>query len=412
MSNDWAWAELGALAVFIGYGITRPGQQDPDGVPMLRAGDIADGRIRAADPMLISRDVDGANPQTRLRLGDVVVVLVGRVGEAASITGEHEGWNAARSVAVVRCAAPALAEWLRVWLTAPAARAWCVAHASGSAQATLGLAKLRRLPVPMPPLGVQDRLLRTVKTIEARIETNERIAQTAVALADAHFAVATADRRTWPQLRFKDVVQARTGAAAKPAEFVPEGAGTAWATPADVMRSPLSYLDQTAERVAEDAGGDYGVCPPDTVLVAPKAGEVQTAVNRIPVVAGRGVLAVRPHGPHDVWWLLHEIRSRSGELSALGQGTAGRELSARAFLNAAVSWPPAEVRDRFVRLAALLHARALTAVGENRSLRLLLAESLRREVPAPRPAGSGRASENLAEAFNLKPGGGAVRVPR
>ncbi|WP_329182216.1 hypothetical protein OG754_40425 (plasmid) [Streptomyces decoyicus] len=349
---------------------------------MLRAGDIGDGRIHATEPMLISRNVDEANPRTRLRPGDVAIVLVGRVGEAACVTREHEGWQAARSLAVVRCVDPAFAEWLRVWLAAPAARAWCMAHATGSAQATLGVTKLRKLPVPLPPPDVRDRTLHAVKVIEARIEVNERIARSAVALADAHFAAAAFDRSTWSQHCFKDVAQARTGASAKPTELLPEGEGTAWAAPADVLHSPLPYLDRTAERV----GGDPAVCPTDSVLVAPKSGEVRAAINQIPMVAGRGVLAVQPRRPADVWWLLHEIRSRSGELSALGQGTVARELSARALLRASVSWPPTETRDRFARLASTLHARALAAARENCTLRPLLTAPLPPEVPTTPPA--------------------------
>ncbi|MFB7630604.1 hypothetical protein ACFC0M_06605 [Streptomyces sp. NPDC056149] len=344
---------------------------------MLRASDIGDGRIQTAELVLISHDVDKANPRTRLRPGDVVIVLVGRIGEAACVTSEHEGWQAARSLAVVRCADPALAEWLRVWLASPTARAWCLTHATGSAQATLGVTKLRKLPVPLPSADVRDRTLHAVKVIEARIAVNERIARTAVALADAHFAAAAFDRSTWLQCRFEDIANAWTGSSTKPAEPLAEGKGTAWAAPADVLHSPLPYLDRTAERV----GGDPAVHPPNTLLVAPKAGEVRAAINQVPMAVGRGVLAVQPSNVADIWWLLHEIRSRSGELSTLGQGTRARELSARALLQAAVSLPPIDTMRRFAHLASTLHARALTAARESRTLRPLLTASLPLEVP-------------------------------
>lgn len=38
------------------------------------------------------------------RVGDVVVVLVGRVGEAAVVTAEFHDWNAVRTVAIIRIA--------------------------------------------------------------------------------------------------------------------------------------------------------------------------------------------------------------------------------------------------------------------------------------------------------------------
>lgn len=383
MSTDWAWEEIGQLdGTTVGYGITRPGRPDPDGVPMLRAGDIIDGHILADKPMLIGRGVDHASPQTRLRRGDVVVVLVGRVGEAATVHAEHEGWNVARSVGIVRCRDPWLAEWLRVWLTAPTVRAWCAANASGSAQATLSLARLRRLPAPLPPHDVQARLLSAVAAIEDRSAINQRIATTSIALADAHFAVAAAGRADWPERKFGEVVRARTGTLARPTGSLSEGAGVAWIAPADVLRSPLPYLGLAAGRAGEAALSGHELCPPNTVLVAYKPGEVRVVVNQIPVVVGRGVLAAQPAGLTDALWLLHEIRSRSVELSALGQGTAAREVSPRAFLRAPVSWPPADVRERFARLAGTLHERALFADRENEVLRALLPELLRCHLPA------------------------------
>ncbi|MCK8433920.1 hypothetical protein G3I77_13005 [Streptomyces sp. D2-8] len=64
-------------------------------------------------------------------------------------------------------------------------------------------------------------------------------------------------------------------------------------------------------------------------------------------------------------------------MAQLAQGAAGRELSARAFAQATVAWPPEEVLERFARLASALHTRALMAQRQNRTLRALLDDSLR-----------------------------------
>ncbi|MEU7132087.1 hypothetical protein [Streptomyces sp. NPDC046261] len=378
--RGWEWSTLEELpgVEVVGYGVNRPGRHEDSGIPMLRAGDIEGGRVRAAAQVLISRAVEEAHARTRLRCGDVVVVLVGRVGEAAVIKAHQAAWNVARSVAVVRCSDPGLAEWLRVWLAMPPARAWCAENASGTVQQTLSLAALRRMPVPLPPVERRDLILYAVRTIEDKLDVNERIAKDAVALAGAHFAAMAKERQLWDKRSFNDVAQARTGVAAKPASLTVEGAGTAWLAPADVLQNPLPYLDRTEKAL----GGDPGhVCAPGSVLVVAKAGEVQAAINQVPVVAGRGVLALRPAETVDRWWLLHEIRSRSAELSSLAQGTQARELSARAFLPAPVCWPPAELRHRFASLAEALYDRALEASRQNCTLKELSAELLRRAAP-------------------------------
>ncbi|MFJ9177020.1 hypothetical protein [Streptomyces sp. NPDC102360] len=124
MNERPQWAALADLpgVEVVGYGINRPGRPALDGVPMLRAGDIGDGRIQTTDTVCVRREVAEAHPKTRLRPGDLLIVL----------------------------------------------------------------------------------------------------AHTAVALADAHFAVLAADRKGWPERRFKDVVRdAWTGTVPRPS--VPSG---------------------------------------------------------------------------------------------------------------------------------------------------------------------------------------------
>ncbi|MFE7119895.1 hypothetical protein ACFU99_31195 [Streptomyces sp. NPDC057654] len=369
MSGHAQWTTLTDLpgVEVVGYGINRPGRPDPEGIPMLRAGDITDGRIRQAELVCVGREVAESHPKTRLRPGDLLVVLVGRIGEAAVTGPEHEGWNVARSVALVRCHDLGLAQWLRIWLAMPAARAWCEAQAVGTVQRTLGLRSLRQLPVALPPLAERERTMRVVRVIESRIDVNDQIAHTAVALADAHFGVLTADRGGWAEKTFGGVVrEVRTGTAARPSAH--QG-GDAWIAPADVLRNPFPHFDTVS---TPDLPGGVG-----RLLVVPKAGQVHVAVAHTPVTTSRGVLALDPAGEDDAWWLLHEIRARGRELAHLAQGTAGRELSARTFGQAAVAWPPQETLARFARIARALHARALTAQRENRTLRTLLAEVAR-----------------------------------
>ncbi|WP_405658623.1 MULTISPECIES: hypothetical protein [unclassified Streptomyces] len=69
---------------------------------------------------------------------------------------------------------------------------------------------------------------------------------------------------------------------------------------------------------------------------------MRAVMNRVPVAVGRGVLALRPESVIDGYGLLHEIRSRGSELVAAAQGSAGRELSRRAFGATRVQWPPQE----------------------------------------------------------------------
>jgi hypothetical protein len=100
LPKGWDVVPPGGLptARLIGYGITRPGEHTDSGVGTVRAADVQDGRLYNDEPKRISRQVHEAGLRSQLEVGDVVVVLVGRVGEAAIVTEEFHHWNASRTV--------------------------------------------------------------------------------------------------------------------------------------------------------------------------------------------------------------------------------------------------------------------------------------------------------------------------
>ncbi|WP_162600402.1 hypothetical protein [Streptomyces sp. CS147] len=337
---------------------------------MIRASDIQEGRLHSEEPRRISPLTHEANARSEVRVGDVVVVLVGRVGEAAVVTEEYEGWNVARTVALVRTADPVHAAWLRLWLRSSYVRDWCDRHVRGSTlQRTLNLKDLRGLPVPLPPAGVGAALLRTVETAERKASVNRRIAECAMSLSDALFAFEARNRGAWPERSFGEVTLMRAGQAARPREgassrsALPPEEGVPFLAPADVLRKGLPYVSRTeAWLVSPDEGS---ACAPQSLLLATREDGVHAVMNEVPVVPGRGVLVLHAETLADTYWLLHEVRSRSRELTAAAQGPGGRELSRNAFASSALHWPTWSVRERFAQVVAKLHARARDAHAEN-----------------------------------------------
>lgn len=364
------------------YGIVRPGPHQPSGVPLLQAGDIAGGLVAQSSPRRIDAAVHDRHRRTSLAVGDLVVVLVGRIGDAAVVGPEQHGWNAARSVGIVRLTEAGhqhgVGTWLKWWLKTPEARARCSESSAGSEHSTLAITTLAQLPVPMPPPGLHARLLRTMRLVERRMLLNNRIAACAMELADAHFARCLEEHKNAaePAAAIGDVGEVVGGV--RRAEAGEDGVPAAWVAPGEVLRHRLAHLDRTEQTTWAPR---CAVCDAGTILVAPRPGGVESVVSRIPVVPGRGTLAVRTEREADSMWLLHELRSRSKELVSAAQGQQGREMSRKAFTRFAVSWPDAShVREPFARVAAPLHERAVAALDENRVLEALVTTELTRMV--------------------------------
>lgn len=357
------------------YGILENGLPDDQGV--VRAGDIGDGRITTDQPGRTGR----AHPRTTraaLREGDLVVVLVRRVGDAALVTAEHHGWIATRSVGIIRSKDPDVTEWLRIWLRTPTARSWIEQHVTAHVEPTLSLDALRKMPVALPPREQMGAIRELISLIERKTELNQQIAADAVALADAHYAILASERPGWPPSTFQRVARARTGKSASAPLPDSEGVMAPRVAPAQLFNASLPYIEDTTPHEPADP---RVVSPPGTLLIAPRPDGAHTAVTLLPAVPSRGVLAVTPAEPTDLWWLLHELRSRSRDLSDAAHGRHARELTKRGFSALDVAWPGPETRHRFHATAEPLHRRARAALDENHTLKALL-DILLRNIPS------------------------------
>ncbi|MGV9786444.1 restriction endonuclease subunit S [Streptomyces sp. NPDC003435] len=171
----------------ISYGIVQPGNSEADGVPIVRVKDVRNGKIDTSDPLVVSRDVEQKYARTRLRGGEVLLTLVGSVGEVAVASEEVRGWNVARAIAVVRPSSEVTAQWLRLVLSSSAAQRYFNDRLNTTVQATLNLKDVRTLPVPIPSPRERDAVCAVVGALDDKIAVNERIATTADDLSRALF---------------------------------------------------------------------------------------------------------------------------------------------------------------------------------------------------------------------------------
>ena len=171
----------------ISYGIVQPGQHVLDGVPIIRVTDIRNGRIDPGDPLRVAPDIAAKYRRTHLRGGELLLTLVGTVGETAVVPPELEGWNTARAVAVVPVLPEPGPRWVQYALATGPAREYIDTRLNTTVQATLNLRDVSAFPVPMPSRRVRDAVLDILGTLDDKIELNRRMNETLEAMARALF---------------------------------------------------------------------------------------------------------------------------------------------------------------------------------------------------------------------------------
>lgn len=187
---DWDVVTLGDLLTEdrgIAVGVMYPGDHDPDGVPLIKAGDLNGSIINPQPDFRISKDKHREYRRTALEGGELLMTLVGNVGQCAIVPTRMAGWNTARAVAVMRLADPFETHFVQQCLLSRPLQhlmdVWC----NTTVQATLNLKEIRQLPLPWPPKICRDAIAALGKALDDKIELNRRMNATLEGMARALF---------------------------------------------------------------------------------------------------------------------------------------------------------------------------------------------------------------------------------
>lgn len=187
----WSVIELGTLlseARGISVGVMYPGDHDPSGVPLIKVGDLGGSEINESPPFRISHQVHQEYRRTALEGGELLLTLVGAVGQCAIVPSSMKGWNAARAIAVLRFRHPEDAEFVRLCLLSEPLQYLMNAWSNTTVQTTLNLKEVRLLPLPWPgDTHERRRIAATFGCLDDKLRLNRRMNQTLEALAAAIF---------------------------------------------------------------------------------------------------------------------------------------------------------------------------------------------------------------------------------
>jgi type I restriction enzyme, S subunit len=167
------------------YGVVQPGFHDENGIPIIRVNNLKEGRIIADDVLKVSAGIESKYSRSRLRGGEILISLVGNVGEIVIVDSRYKGWNIARAVGVVPINDDIDKEWLKYWLQSSQVKHYISTHCNTTVQITLNLKDVSELPILEPSLEEQKLIAsipsvldRKIENLRKQNETLEQIAQT------------------------------------------------------------------------------------------------------------------------------------------------------------------------------------------------------------------------------------------
>lgn len=189
LPDGWSFAPLERCAApgSISYGVVQPGSPVVHGVPIIRVNNFRGMRLDLSDVMQIAPEVEAKYGRTRLTGGEVLLTLVGSVGQVAEVPTACAGFNVARAVGVVTPANGIDAKWIALCLRSPLSQQLLVSRANTTVQTTINLKDVRALPIPIPPPAERAQIAEFLSALDDRIALLEETNVTLEAIAQALF---------------------------------------------------------------------------------------------------------------------------------------------------------------------------------------------------------------------------------
>jgi type I restriction enzyme S subunit len=155
----------------ITYGILKPGANIPDGVPYVRVLDIKQGRLNINELHKTTNEIAQQYRRSILQPGDILVTIRGTVGRTCIVPNDLQGANITQDTVRLAPTDEVVVLYLIEFLNTPWTQGWMSHHIVGQAVKGINLGDVKKIPVPLPPLPLQQQFAARVAEVRALEES-------------------------------------------------------------------------------------------------------------------------------------------------------------------------------------------------------------------------------------------------
>lgn len=172
--ESWEWVRLGVLCLKLTDGSHNPPPKKECGYPVVSAKCIDNGKINLdlVDRYTDCQGYEKENPRTNIQFGDLILGIIGAsIGNVARFCSEAKV-IAQRSIAIVKTMV--YDEYIFYALKSPYIQEALSKRKTGTAQPGVYLSELNKLPIPLPPLAEQHRIVSKIEELLPYIDQYDK----------------------------------------------------------------------------------------------------------------------------------------------------------------------------------------------------------------------------------------------
>lgn len=184
--EKWKWVRLGDVCGRFSTGPFGSMLHKSDycelGIPVVNPTNIVDGKISACKVQRVSAETAARLSTFSLELDDIVLARRGNLSKSASVGCEEAGWLCGTGAFIVH-PLEISPDWFCYFYTAPYVQSYLMADSVGTTMNNLNQTLLGKLPLPLPPLAEQKRIVAKIEQTHPLIE---RCGEAHAALENLH----------------------------------------------------------------------------------------------------------------------------------------------------------------------------------------------------------------------------------
>ena len=143
--------------------------------PYIRARDIKNGKINTNDLAYISQDVQFKIKRYIVNENDIAITIVANIGDVGFVPKELDGFNLTENaVRLTNFHKNVNSKYLCYYLSQPNLKTYMEGFAVGAAQAKLGIYKIEKLKVQLPPLPTQQKIASILSAYDNLIQNYKK----------------------------------------------------------------------------------------------------------------------------------------------------------------------------------------------------------------------------------------------
>ena len=178
LPDRWRWTRLGVICEKTGSGSTPRGGKEAyieTGIPFLRSQNIYNDGLRLADVVFIDMRTHGRMAGTKVLPCDLLLNITGgSIGRCAKVPVDFEEANVSQHVAILRVGLPGVEDFLHVLVLSPYFQSFVDDSQTGAGRGGLPKNRMDAIPIPLPPLAEQHRIVAKVDELMALCDQLEQ----------------------------------------------------------------------------------------------------------------------------------------------------------------------------------------------------------------------------------------------